>query len=242
MNGPVIVVADLPGTPTQEQVSATQAHLATSLAAVDGVEHVVPFGTSADHRTLAFQVVPSTGPAEAQTVTTVHALLDSASSIGASTGTTIGLTGQTVANIEISERLAAALPTYLLVVVGLSLLILTAVFRSVVVPLVATAGFLLSVATAFGATVMVYQWAGWARSSGSTTPDRSCPSCPSCSSVSSSAWRWTIRCSSSAGCARRGATARTPDGGAQRLHPRRQGRHGGCGDHVRGLRRLRLPI
>ncbi|HOA66327.1 MAG TPA: MMPL family transporter [Phycicoccus elongatus] len=160
MNGPVIVVADLPGTPTQEQVSATQAHLATSLAAVDGVEHVVPFGTSADHRTLAFQVVPSTGPAEAQTVTTVHALLDSASSIGASTGTTIGLTGQTVANIEISERLAAALPTYLLVVVGLSLLILTAVFRSVVVPLVATAGFLLSVATAFGATVMVYQW-GW---------------------------------------------------------------------------------
>lgn len=160
MNGPVIVVAALPGTPTQEQVSATQAHLATSLAAVDGVEHVVPFGTSADHRTLAFQVVPSTGPAEAQTVTTVHALLDSASSIGASTGTTIGLTGQTVANIEISERLAAALPTYLLVVVGLSLLILTAVFRSVVVPLVATAGFLLSVATAFGATVMVYQW-GW---------------------------------------------------------------------------------
>ena len=93
-------------------------------------------------------------------MTTVHALLDSASSIGASTGTTIGLTGQTVANIEISERLAAALPTYLLVVVGLSLLILTAVFRSVVVPLVATAGFLLSVATAFGATVMVYQW-GW---------------------------------------------------------------------------------
>ena len=49
---------------------------------------------------------------EAQTVTTVHALLDSASSIGASTGTTIGLTGQTVANIEISERLAAALPTW----------------------------------------------------------------------------------------------------------------------------------
>ena len=72
----------------------------------------------------------------------------------------MGLTGQTVANIEISERLAAALPGYLLVVVGLSLVILMLVFRSVVVPVVATAGFLLSVGAAFGATVAVHQW-GW---------------------------------------------------------------------------------
>ena len=57
-------------------------------------------------------------------------------------------------------RLAEALPPYLGIVVGLSLILLLLVFRSVVVPLLATAGFLLSLAAAFGATVAVYQW-GW---------------------------------------------------------------------------------
>jgi RND superfamily putative drug exporter len=72
----------------------------------------------------------------------------------------LGLTGATVANIEVSERLADALPLYLIMVIGLSLVLLTIVFRSLLVPLVATAGFLLSVAASFGAIVAVYQW-GW---------------------------------------------------------------------------------
>jgi RND superfamily putative drug exporter len=160
MNGPLLVSAQLPGTPTAAVASATQAQLATSLKALPGVERVVPFGESTDHRTLAFQVVPTTGPADAETVTTVHTLLSSLPSLELTSDTTLGATGQTVANIEISERLAAALPTFLLVVVGLSLIILTGVFRSIVVPVVATAGFLLTIAAAFGATVAIYQW-GW---------------------------------------------------------------------------------
>ena len=115
---------------------------------------------SADRSTLAFQVVPATGPADPATVETVRAIHFSADTYARHTGTDIGLTGQTVANIEISERLGAALPPYLLVVVGLSLVILMLVFRSIVVPVVATAGFLLSVGAAFGLTVAVHQW-GW---------------------------------------------------------------------------------
>ena len=160
VNGPVLVLAELPGNPTQEEADATQARLATSLKSVIGVEHVLPFAQSEDHHTLAFQVVPATGPAEAETVTTVHALTASIPAIEATSGASLGLTGQTVANIEMSETLGKALPPYLAVVVGLSLIILTGVFRSIVVPIVATAGFLLSVAAAFGATVAVFQW-GW---------------------------------------------------------------------------------
>ena len=48
------------------------------------------------------------------------------------------------ATTEISERLGQALPPYLGIVIGLSLVLLTIVFRSILVPLVATAGFLLS--------------------------------------------------------------------------------------------------
>ncbi len=163
MNGPVVAVAELPstGSPrTGAEVLHEQARIATALADVEGVVSVVPFGVSDDTDTLAFQVVPSTGPADEQTPATIDGIRRTASLLDRHDGVAVGLTGQTVANIEISDRLAGALPAYLAVVVGLSLLILTLVFRSVVVPLVATGGFLLSVAAAFGATVAVHQW-GW---------------------------------------------------------------------------------
>ena len=163
VNGPIITVATLPeqDTPrTDAEVLAAQAAISKDLMSVDGVSSVLPFGVSADTSTLAFQVVPTTGPADPATVDTVEAIHFSADTFGRHTGTEIGLTGSTVANIEISQRLAAALPAYLVVVVGLSLIILMLVFRSIVVPVVATAGFLLSVGAAFGATVAVHQW-GW---------------------------------------------------------------------------------
>ena len=163
VNGPIIAVATLPeqgGSRTEAEVLDAQADIATTLMGVDGVSSVLPFGVSADTSTLAFQVVPTTGPADPATVDTVQAIHNSADTYARHTGTDIGLTGQTVANIEISERLGAALPPYLLVVVGLSLVILMLVFRSIVVPVVATAGFLLSVGAAFGVTVAVHQW-GW---------------------------------------------------------------------------------
>ncbi|GGL38422.1 MMPL family transporter [Phycicoccus endophyticus] len=163
MNGPVVAVAELPEQDearSDAQVLSEQARIATALADVDGVVSVVPFGVSDDTNTLAFQVVPSTGPADEQTPDTIDGIRSAAEDLEQEDGTQIGLTGQTVANIEISDRLGNALPTYLVVVVGLSLVILTVVFRSLVVPLVATGGFLLSVAAAFGATVAVHQW-GW---------------------------------------------------------------------------------
>jgi RND superfamily putative drug exporter len=115
---------------------------------------------SDDRRTLAFQVVTEAGPADEETSETVRLLNASAGPIGEATHSEIGLTGQTVANIEISEQLGQALPPYLGIVIGLSLILLTVVFRSILVPLVATAGFLLSVGASFGAAVAVYQW-GW---------------------------------------------------------------------------------
>ena len=160
-NGPVIAVASLDDAAEDEDaVLAKQAEIVKELGAVGGVEAVVPFGESDDRSTLAFQVVTEGGPADAETEESVRLLKASAGPIGETTGSEIGLTGQTVANIEVSEQLAAALPPYLAIVIGLSILLMTVVFRSILVPLVATAGFLLSVAASFGATVAVYQW-GW---------------------------------------------------------------------------------
>ena len=160
LNGPVIAVAELdePLAEGEPAVSAKQADIGEDLAAVPGVDVVVPFGVSEDRQTLAFQMVPRDGPSEASTVQLVDTLDAVGSQIGDDHGATIGFTGQTVANIDISSRLADALPVYLAVVIGLSLVLLLLVFRSVVIPVLATLGFLLSLAAAFGAVVATYQW------------------------------------------------------------------------------------
>ena len=159
-NGPILVSADADHALRGDDLRHAQLAVARAADAVPGVTAVVPVGTSADHRTLAFQVVSEGGPSSAVTTDVVDALRGQVTTDLARQGLTIGVTGQTVATIEVSQQLAAALPLYLVLVVGLSLLLLTVVFRSLVVPLLATAGFLLSVAASFGAVVAVYQW-GW---------------------------------------------------------------------------------
>ena len=159
-SGPVIVVAELDSPiPEDDEVAllTRQADIGEEFANVRGVEHVVPIGVNADRDVIAFQLQPTTGPAEAATTELVELLTILSPRIGHTHGATIGLTGLTVANIDISEQLAQALPLYLLVVVGLSLILLLLVFRSIVIPLLATGGFLLSIVAAFGAVVAVYQ-------------------------------------------------------------------------------------
>lgn len=160
VNGPLIAVAQLDEALPEGQaaITSTQANIGADLGALPDVAYVTPGGVSPDRQTLAFQVVPTGGPSEESTVDLVGALDASAQEIGADNGATVNLTGQTVANIDISEQLADALPIYLAVVIGLSLVLLLLVFRSIIVPLLATAGFLLSLAAAFGTVVAVYQW------------------------------------------------------------------------------------
>ena len=164
-NGPILAVAKIDAERAAGLDEARQTDLDLALGekfkAIPGVAYVVPVGHSDDRRTTVFQLAPTTGPTEEATATLVRDLRSATPGITAETGvSSIGFSGQTVANIDISAALAQALPRYLAVVVGISLLLLLLVFRSIVVPLLATGGFLLSVAAAFGAVVAVYQW-GW---------------------------------------------------------------------------------
>ena len=83
-----------------------------------------------------------------------------APAIGAKVGATLAITGPTAVGIDVSDKLAEALPVYLLIVVGLALVLLLLIFRSIVVPVIAALGFLLTIGVSFGAVVAVYQW-GW---------------------------------------------------------------------------------
>jgi RND superfamily putative drug exporter len=160
MTGPIIVVGDFPAGLSEAEAQAKQFDVADILRATENVSAAVPLALSEDRRTAVFQVIPNEGPASASTVRVVSELRAEKGQIKDSTGVSIGLTGQTAGNVDVSTKLGDALPPYLAIVVGLSLILLLLVFRSIWVPLLATGGFLLSLAAAFGAVVAVYQW-GW---------------------------------------------------------------------------------
>lgn len=67
------------------------------------------------------------------------------------------VTGTTAINIDTSNKLSAALPVYLVLVVGLALILLTFVFRSRLVPVTAVAGFLLTIIATLGVVVFIFQ-------------------------------------------------------------------------------------
>jgi len=156
VNGPLIVVADLAQAVSADTLVSEQVRIGILLKAEKNVVAVAPIGASDDEMLLAFQVVPVGGPTSVSTEQLVRDLRG----LDISGVTSLGVAGNASGNIDVSEKLATALPLYLLVVVGLSLLILIFVFRSILVPVTATLGFVLSLFASFGAITAVFQW-GW---------------------------------------------------------------------------------
>ncbi|MFB7998633.1 MMPL family transporter [Streptomyces sp. NPDC056002] len=156
-NGPLMVTVDTLGT---KDAAAAAKTVGTSLAKVDGVAAVTPASVNPAGDTAIITVVPTTGPSDHRTEELVKTIRSKASGLEADTKSDVLVTGQTAMTIDFSQTLDDALLPYLGLVVGLAFLLLMLVFRSVLVPLKAALGFLLSVAAALGAVVAVFQW-GW---------------------------------------------------------------------------------
>jgi putative drug exporter of the RND superfamily len=159
-NGLVTTVVTMPEAVSEDELSGVQVALGEKFMDLENVMAVLPAAVSEDSKTLLFQVIPEFGPASVETEELVYDIRGLESEIAADFGADLGVTGISASNIDISRTLAEALPLYLGTVLLLSLLLLILVFRSIVVPLLATAGFLLTIVATFGTVVAVYQW-GW---------------------------------------------------------------------------------
>ncbi|WP_151550300.1 MULTISPECIES: MMPL family transporter [Corynebacterium] len=106
-------------------------------------------------------VTPRLGPNDPLSTELLHALRAQAEDLRRSLGIEIGITGLTAVQQDVTTKLDHAMPIYLSVVVGLAIVLLLMVFRSLMVPLVAGLGFLLSVGAAFGTTILFWQQGLW---------------------------------------------------------------------------------
>ncbi len=156
-NGPLMVVVDAANAGDRKAAAES---VVTTVRGLDDVAMVTPAAFNQAGDTATITVVPKSKPSGSQTEDLVHAIRDKGASITSETKAEVLVTGTTAVNIDVSQKLNDALLPYLALVVGLAFLLLMVVFRSVLVPLKAALGFLLSVVAALGAVVAVFQW-GW---------------------------------------------------------------------------------
>ncbi|RDG37917.1 MMPL family transporter [Streptomyces corynorhini] len=174
-NGPLLVVIDTKEAPAPAAAVATATASLRELAARDGshIAGVIPAVTSDSpqaRRAFARQldtaqfatltVIPRSGPSHESTKAVVADIRETLSDLPDHSGARALVTGLTAVDVDISNKLTEVFPLYLAVVVGLAVILLIAVFRSIWVPIKAALGFLFSVGVSLGATVAVFQW-GW---------------------------------------------------------------------------------
>ena len=124
---------------------------AKTLATLPDVAAVSPVQAIPGQNLALISVTPSSGPSSEATENLVKTIRDTRFD------SEVLVTGQTAMNIDVSQKMADSLIPYLAVVVGLALLLLTIAFRSILVPLTAIGGFLLTIVASFGAVVLVFQ-------------------------------------------------------------------------------------
>ncbi|MFD8513009.1 MMPL family transporter [Streptomyces antimycoticus] len=159
-NGPLTVVVDAKANADAKgaaNAKGTAATVAKELRGTEGVISVSPPRFNEARDTAVLQVVPSTAPTDEETKDLVTTIRGERPGVESETGATFEVTGTTALNIDISDKVQAALIPYLVVVVGLAIVLLLVVFRSLLVPLKAALGFLLSVLASLGVVVLVFQ-------------------------------------------------------------------------------------
>ncbi|WP_040906936.1 MMPL family transporter [Streptomyces griseoflavus] len=156
-NGPLVVVVDAKDS---DDPKAVFQQAGDDIKGLDNVVNVSPAAPNEAGDTATITVIPDSKPSSVTTEDLVHDIRDTGADIKAGTEADVLVTGSTAMNIDVSQKLNDALVPYLVLVVGLAFLLLIVVFRSILVPLKAALGFLLSVLAALGAVVAVYQW-GW---------------------------------------------------------------------------------
>ncbi|MEU1569988.1 MMPL family transporter [Streptomyces collinus] len=153
-NGPLTIVVDAKGAADPKAAAST---IAKEIGGTKGIVSVSPARFNEAGDTAVFSAVPATAPTDEKTKNLVTTIRDERPGIESGTGASYEVTGTTAMNIDIAEKVQAALIPYLVVVVGLAIVLLLVVFRSLLVPLKAALGFLLSVLASLGAVVVVFQ-------------------------------------------------------------------------------------
>lgn len=152
-NGPLVMTSEIV---TSDDPLDDVKKIKNEIEDVQGVDQVILAIPNRDATTALFQIIPTTSSEDPATLDTVKRLRDLSADIEDEDGFETAVTGATAIQIDVSDQLGKALVPFGIFVVGLSIILLMMVFRSIAVPIKATGGFLLSVFASFGTVVLVF--------------------------------------------------------------------------------------
>ncbi|MFE3542256.1 MMPL family transporter [Nocardia sp. NPDC059177] len=155
-NGVLMVVADLAEVPEAQREQAVTA-LREKLESYEQMDYVTAPQWSESKQGVMLNGVPKQGPNNQDTKDLVAEARDAEAELQAEYGMTYGITGTTAIYADVDHVLLSKILPYLAIVAGAAFILLILVFRSILVPLTAALGFLLSMAATFGATVLIFQ-------------------------------------------------------------------------------------
>ena len=158
-NGPLEVVGQVNSPADQTRFAA----FLTAARNEPGVAGVTPPQLSPNGKAEVADVFPTTGPQDAATTTVLDRLRAGVPQAEAGSTLAIHIGGTTAANQDYSQVTSSKLPQFVAVVVGLSFLLLAIVFRSLLIPLVASIMNLLSFGVALAFMTAAFQF-GWGKS------------------------------------------------------------------------------
>lgn len=154
-NGPLLVVADLTAGGRDSLPAVEEAVAATS-----GVARTFPAVLNPAGDTAVITIMPTTKPQDDATTDLVKRLRGPVLDRLETGGGKYYVAGSTAGNVDAATRIGERMPLLFAGVIGVSFLLLTAVFRSVVVAIKAAIMNLLSIGAAYGVIVAIFQW-GW---------------------------------------------------------------------------------
>lgn len=160
MNGPLAIILKAEST---DDAQATFVKVGKNLSELPNVAMATPPVLNATGNVAMVTIIPGTDPKSENTTELVHSIRDKAAEIKQQDQVEVMVTGTTAVNIDISEKLNEALPRFAALIVGLALILLMMVFRSVLVPIKAVLGYLLTLTATLGFVVFVVQDGNLAR-------------------------------------------------------------------------------
>lgn len=127
------------------------------LSQLSGVKNISPAIPAPSEQVYMIRITPETGPNDTETKELVNIIRDKSEKTEKDSQIELMVTGMSAVNIDIAQKLNDALPIFASLIVGLAYIILVLVFRSLLIPLKAVLGFLLSLGATFGFVVFVVQ-------------------------------------------------------------------------------------
>jgi membrane protein YdfJ len=154
INGSLVVVVD--GSRHKDS-QAAMAKATKELSDLPNIASITPPIPNESGKFAMVNILPKTGPNDVKTKDLVHAIRDKAEKVKKDENVELMVTGSTAVNIDISDKLSEAVPKFAAVIVIFALILLIIVFRSILVPLKAVLGFIMTLTATLGFAVLVLQ-------------------------------------------------------------------------------------